>query len=681
MPRQISAAELVRPGATFSNVAGGGSTISTGARRITEADLAPAGPGLGRAFAQDIPVGVGNIGSLADMVGTALLQTIGVANPTPDLMETTFRIAADAVANAIGIPTGSARVEPVSRGEEFAAAAGRGVGETLPTLPLAAAAVPARLAQGVGVARSSLPVIGELASGVGGEVAATAAEDAGLGSKGQVAAGVLGSLAPGAIARGAAAGVRRIAAETLPAARRPVARRAAAEVIGAPISDRAEAIERLAREADAPFGRATTAQALEDVAPGIRDVEIQQARRIPDVGREVFAIRRESLAEGAEEFQKLFPAGAADDAVQGYRQAYDAIQTEASRAFKGVGDVQNIPTGALRQSWDEVVGESTKATEKFLPKEYLDLIDGYGDATSLSELQGFYSRISNDLLEHEAKGTAKGVQARWLRKVRDGIEKTLDTAAEAGNAEDVNALRKARSLRRFQGDVFERKAELRAFLTADDMQKSFRGIMNAKNPLESLALLKKGIGDNPEALAGLQRLMRDHIFGTDFELLFHVGTDADVAATSLGRAIPQARRALSSETTRKAFDLLYGEGSAANARKFVDRLAQVTSGKVGTTATAAPTGIQVGRELYGLAAAYESGGLRGATVHALKKAGMVSPTNREIDAYVSRALVDPDFARGLLEEIPPKAVPMWADKVRKRLGVPARSVSGAGGEK
>jgi hypothetical protein len=190
------------------------------------------------------------------------------------------------------------RVEPQGTAAPVREAVARGLVGALPTAGMGAGAVVPR-------------VLGNLASGASGSVASRIAQDAGYGRLGQMAAGMAGGSLPGiatGVARGIGGAAGNLGRRATGAPNVGAARQIADEVLGSPVADRAEAARRLAAEVDpdpaavaARFGtQATTAQALEEIAPGMGTLEKSYSR----AGGATSALRFEQRRQNMEAMRK-----------------------------------------------------------------------------------------------------------------------------------------------------------------------------------------------------------------------------------------------------------------------------------------------------------------------------------------------------------------------------------------
>lgn len=553
---------------------------------------------------------------------------------------------------------------PQTTGQRMARAAGVGVGETLPTLPLAMLGAPSRAAM---AARGGL----DLASGVSAEVARERTEAMGFGPKAQFAASLGAGMGPGMFR---VLG-RRAVQGALPPARASAGRRLAAETLGREVQDRGEAVRMLADEIRTkPFNtRASTAQVLEEVAPGIRTLEKSVARSGAagrDFAREAFNLRRANKLAAQEAFESGFRAGQPGAATEAWIRASDVMDAKVRAAWKGLRNLEGIPTSRVKESARFIRSEAGEELSRSMPKQQLRIIDKYGDTVDLASLRRLRSAVSQRI-RGAVRDPERAQEVFFLEQIKNSIDDTFDDVARIGGNEDIAALRKAIALRAEKGMKFPPKSKAnKAMREFDDLGRGFRSILSSRRPVQEVRLLKNAFGDDPEAWAGIQRLMREEVFGEGLEGL-----------NTAGRVRSAARR-LSRHSD--AFDEVYGPGASKNARRFLDRLAQIQSGVVGTSAEAAVTGSNVER----LQAFMQNSGVvadmaRGRPAEAaLRVIGLVkgnSPkTLAEAERLLAQALVDPQVAKGFLETLPDQAVPIWAERVNRFLSRPTRALAGTG---
>lgn len=609
--------------------------------------------GFGRSVAQGAFKGAGNLEQLVNMGGNALMAATGhpfrnSGQPFTDRAQ----------ARTIG-PS-----QPTSGINRVAESATAGIVETLPTLPLGAgAATLPRVAGRAGL---------EMLSGAAGETAAVAADDAGSGGFGQFGASLAAGMLPGGIV-----GVGRRAARRLPSQARKSAEREAGiwlrETIG--FKQREAAISMLAAEAAGVDGiQLPPIQLLSDIADVERigkTLTSMPGEAGADVYRKMVELRKANEVAAARIANELLPGGVADEAVAGFVKKAEQIRDEVSKAYAGVGNLTGIPTARIKLAAKNIAEEAGKEKADLLPKRVLSIIDkAYGDSVDLASLRRLRSRIGNDAARAGRKGSREKV--RYLAQLTDAIDRTLDEIAIATGTSDVRALQRATSVRRAEGVLFDkRNRAAKAMLEMEDSHKAFDVVLRSNNPTEAIGKLRLIFHDTPEAWGGVQRLMRDKIIGENLENL----------ATSGGAK--KARKLL--HQNKKAFEAVYGPGSSRSADLFLARVEMMHRGVVGSPGQAAQqgsgnlkdiTGPQFREQLSILGNVARNNWLE-ASFRLLARVNGTTPKSlTDLHTFMGQALVDPAFAKGLLESIPEREFPRWAAKVQRWGARPVRSAVG-----
>lgn len=628
-------------------------------------------PSATQAFRQGLLVeGPSNMAALADFAiqsvspAARIRERAGLPQAGPTLEERTRGSMTGFTERAFG----ESVQPPGTAGGRLLQAAGAGVTETIPFLPLVGLG-------GGGIAGAGRRGALDLLAGVSGETSRQGAEEFGLGPVGQTATSLVGALAP--------AGVASRARQLLPVVRNRAARQVARDVLGREIPDRAEAMRLLQQEIDAPlFGRATTDQVLQDMAPGTAGIMKRLARDSfagADLRREAFELRRLS-ARAAEEFGASgFGAGPPGAASAMYLDRLRRIKSKVERAYRGVGDLEGIPTHKLKAASAFVRQDAGDELESLLPKRSLRLIEGYGETTNLKNLQRLRRQTGAEARKAMREGNSE--RAFFLNKIVDSIEETFDEVAEIGGATEINALRRARTIRAIQAERFDPKDPLNRVLGGEfeDMGKAFNRFLNTeRRPVESLNRLRMTLGGNPDAWGGVQRLMRDRVFGEDFDLLTDIGNET-LSRSGAGKALKNLQK-LSRE-----FDAVYGTGASENAEQFIRRAHKLSRGVVGKPEEFAVTGSNVApSSQMNEQAEILADMARGSTLWwrdvAVKAFRLVTGNNprtlREADALLAQAMVDPKMAKAFLQELSPQQLERWQRRARAFLENPVRTASG-----
>ena len=644
-------------------------------------------PGLGRFAAQGAFQGVEGLASLIDLVrargNTEVVDTPAGATIERQPLES---LLADRVRQAQQSMVGST-VKPEGFLERATQSATRGVTESIPTLPLAAIpglggamalgprAVAGSFARNAGI---------DLLSGFSGEVARGEAENAGFGTGGQIGASMLGAL-------GTTGTLSRIAQTTKPVRGR-TARSLARQALGRNVNNRRQAIELLDEELNKKlFGAASTDQVLQDRFPGVAGVMRRAARdsaSADDLRLKAAELRQLSSLDAVDKLGKKFPGGRPVDTSETYINQLARVQNKVTRAYKKTGNLAGVPTRKLKAGAAFIAQDAGDELDHLLPKRALKIIEGYGETTNLRSLQ----RLRRSLGASVRKAKRKGDRERlfFLNKLVDSVEQTFDEVAEEFGSVEINALRRARIIRAIEAERFDPSDPLNKVfggelkrgevVLPEDMGREFnRFLGNSKTPAQDLRRLRLTLGRNPRAWGGVQRLMRDRVFGEDFELLFNVEGN-NLTMSGANRALKNLRK------NAESFDVVYGPDAAKNAENFIRRARQLSRGVVGTTGEFATTGTgfkqgpPVSLEQIGIGADLARGDFKGAAFSAFRLAmGRTPKTIEEADVLLSQAMVDPALAKAFLEELPAEAVDAWQRRARNFLAVPVRSTAGAVG--
>jgi hypothetical protein len=580
-----------------------------------------------------------------------------------------------------------ARVEPTGAGAGLREAAARGVVGSLPTIGMGGGALLPRIAA-------------NLASGATGSMASRAAEDAGYGRLGQFAAGMAGGSLPGlgmAAGRGMAGAAGNIGRRATGAPNVGAARQIADEVLGSPVMDRGEAVRRLAYEVDpatagARFGTtATTAQALEEIAPGMGTLEKSYSRAGGATSAIRFEQRRQNMEAMRKSFQEMYPQGVPDQVRVTYREQAESLARQVDEAYGAVGDIAGISTGRLRETAMKLQQDAGVALAETLPDDVMRVLGKYGDEVDLGELNRLRRLIvRNQRVVGRQSGDPE--QLRYLTILKQSVDDTLDDVAKSGgrDAETVRALDKAIDLRAQQGRLFgdtvvERTASGRAVNRPNQVTKAFEryedssravvSLMNGPAPARSIQRLHEALGSpalDSEEWRGVQTIVRREMMG-DIETLFeqpHTNAVGD-ANKFLARIKRPDQRAI--------WEVAHGPGSAARGEAFINRFRKIRSGVTGTTAESAVTGSNVpdpdsiltrtGANLQAMGA-LRTGGLLSWSREMIRVArsdASSEPTRKEAERLIHEALNDPSVGRWAYERMPKRMVPWWSDKVKSIL--------------
>lgn len=607
---------------------------------------------MARGIGYDAPAG---IGGLIDLLrkGSSLVSTGGLPADMPSAAD-----AAKGMSEAAFGPD----IAPETAGQRRARALTRGAALALPTLPLGGGAM-------------SLGRVGlETLSGAAGELASTETEAAGGGTLAQLAAGIGAGSLPGiaaAIAKGPLTAMSTAAGGRI---KDRTTRRLVAEVLGGEVKDRSRAIALIDQELDRPlFGTATTTQTIGDIAPGLAKIEKRVSRDTvagASLRTEMQALRESNARAAQAMAEQRFAGTHPGAALADFSRKAAKIASKVRRAYANFQDLAGVPTSKLKATAARIRLEAGEELAEHLPKRTLKVVEQYGDTVNLQNVKRLRTAIGERLRQIDRNPLGDLQEKRFLNMLADGVEETFSEVAEAGGARAINALNRARNMRRLQAERFDPTDPLNKILGGeyDNMSVAFRKFLDSKTPVRDLQTLKLTLGDNPEAWGGVQRLMSDEVFGEGFERLTN---DASLLSKGGAKAILGKLK-----RNRSAFDVAFGEGAADNAQTFLERARKLSEGVVGTQAEAAVTGSNISAdapEIVSVVADVAQGNLASAATKAWYAVrGQLPGTREEIDTLLAAALVDPSVARGFLETLPPTAIPRWKRSVEAAITRPTR---------
>ena len=423
---------------------------------------------------------------------------------------------------------------------------------------------------------------------------------------------------------------------------------------------------------------ASPAQALEGVAPGIRELE-EGARTGPfrsDLTRELAAQRRRNLGDATiagemeKSYYRLFDTGEPGELTSGYATALEDIRRSVSEAAGKAGNVVTIPTGRLKVWAKEAIEEAGEEGSKHLPKSQIRLVSKYDDVTDLDRLRRLRSSVTDDM---RVMGVTPR-KRRYLMQLRDEIDTTLEEVARASGdipGANIQAFRRMVSERAKQGRLFgENTVQYKALVDMEDPIKGVKKILNSPRPVETLEKVMEAVSDNEAALDGLRTALSRAVFGEGFQ----------------GISVKTALNRLRRKSVQNAMDAVFGDGTATRAEYFFNRLRQLESGRVGTTRATYGTGsgvIPLQGPLGEAASRLERGSVTGELLaSAARKTASIlgrEATRMEAEQLIVQALTDPRFMLELLDEAPPMVVPVWAEKFSgQTTSRAARSALGTG---
>jgi len=202
---------------------------------------------------------------------------------------------------------------------------------------------------------------------------------------------------------------------------------------------------------------------------------------------------------------------AIEQAESFYKKAYQA-------AWKAAGidvDKTRMPIGALRTTVDQMVKDLPEAYKDLIPPKMLQVMDRWGSATTIAELQALRSETAAAAAEIGSKGNSNGarVVGNFARTIADYTDQLLDPALNAmGGATIDKALYDAarRATAQYHA-LFTRPAGIRKALGTDQYgadklpvsatSTEFLKPKQARGSPEALESYLRAVGNDP---AGLQ---------------------------------------------------------------------------------------------------------------------------------------------------------------------------------
>lgn len=627
--------------------------------------------------------GVIGMAGVADMIANyAMKRARGVDPQSPNKMANATRNVLE-FANSVFAtgPNVPSLHDPVDESqmtdpERYTYRAARGAGATIPTLPLAAA---------YGPGAAALDVL----SGIFGEESAGLAEDAGFGPLWQMAAGLIGSFTPGASARIARTSKRAVQ-RRIPRAAEKMNRRAAAEYAGEFIDDRRAAGSRLREHAEQAGRRAIedpvqpgkvqmlTEEVLSDpenaiqplgalAEPAIVDLSEEVATRHTAAGRslrrDAGAIQQRNARVLARQAEEGFPAGQPGSTREVMAERGKAAFEKGSKLQEAVPNFGGIDPSIVQSAAGDMVAKASRsgALQKMLPQDLLDDIAGWGDDIELEDLRAVRSAAQAKFrnLGPTARDT---VEAKWLNDIVTATKTTERELAKraGGKTRQIALLDEANEAWARAKNLYGRNTpQMKAFNDYDDIAKGFRAqVLNNKRPGKVLREMMDAVGDNDEAMMGLQRLVRDEVFGADMEGIGKLATIGKI------------------NRHKVAIETVYGKGAANRMRRLVADVQRAKNSRIGSRNLRRGVGsgrmggrgaLAAGAMDWGVGYINE-GAARTTARKVARLMGEKNPLdNEDVEIIISHALEDPLVFAGLMDELPAKAVPIWRERVRARL--------------
>lgn len=373
-------------------------------------------------------------------------------------------------------------------------------------------------------------------------------------------------------------------------------------------------------------------------------------------------IRDTNLVALEEATDRLFRTSDPVDAQVAFRQRAEEAAAKLEEAFSGVGNVEGIPTARIKAAAqsirDETLGE-VKAAGALFP--WLRNIEKkVGNETDLKTLRRLRSQLSRTIRE-DLRGQNQKI--KWASDLIGEIDGTLDDVAQRSGTQEIESLRRALELAKDNAKQFgggSVAARLFEDFATEGLNEGFRRrVLNAPKPVEAFEQLRRSVGDNPQAQAGLNRLVRDEVLGNELQAF---GTPAGLSA---------AMRRLGKRRTGALWEAAFGPGSRENAQRFLRTMRDLSRRGQLPTDTSIPN--------TGIISSVMSANLSEAAFKAIRAvSGAAIPRPVDVRRLVTAAMNDPKLGRGFLEPLKRGDYDVWTRNLRNFLLTTTRSAQSSG---
>jgi len=637
--------------------------------------------GYGRALKQaalvEAPASLANLGDLALRGTSNLLLGQDVIGSSAPEIEGTLRkwYGPDYVPR-----------EKMTKGERLVGDAATGA---LTALPFAAAT------GGIGIA----PLLMQGLSGATGGLASGAAREMNLPPWMQFGAGMIGGMVPSAIGRlpvvgTITRGAGRRTASKIPGVARRTAEREAAGILRQQLGGTDDLVNSARTAIDAELddmnriGQPTLGQVLGDEHPGGLAITRMQKEisKNPTLGtasidQQLAERSQANLAAIRQAESNLYPmapeaAGPAagvglqtlrDRAKAGVRDLYDEARTAAEGA-------PPVPVEALRERVTEISASMRAFLSDRLPKEADEIIERFqGGTATLDDLDNLSKSLNQTMADLSRSGDKVGYGV--ASQIKAALGKTYDDLAAAGGpaGEAVAPLQVARAAHGASEEAFGLShPAIKAFL----QKAEFGTGTEPRNKVNLLAALRQGgmedgapreatrlvnsLADDPQALEGARRLAWMEILGGKPVVRTPEG--------HAGAALQTALKNLSDPVNARNMRVLLGDDLYESSLRLLRRTSQLTYGREGTRGALYQTGSSIGAAENSAVGALALDLYTGGNAFVINKIVRSSSAAKKFYdgtnklqrvEFLQRALLDPRYAKFLLERVTPRNVSEW----------------------
>lgn len=558
-------------------------------------------------------------------------------------------------------------------------------------------AVPFALATGGGgLALPAMQVLGGATGGLGAGIA----EEMGFGPVGQFIGGMAGGMTPSAIGRLPVVGTMtrgagRRAKNLIPGMATREAQREAAGVLRQAVGGTDELVDSAGAAITAELddvdraGRATLGQVLGDEHPGglavtrmqkelARNPTLQGAVSLDQQLAERSQANLAALRQAESNLYPIAPEVAGPAAGAGLQAASERARAGVSRLYDQAraasAGAPPVPVAGIVGRAAELSDEASAFLKSRLPGEVAEIADRFqGGTASLDDLDNLSKSLNQTMADLSRSGDkiGYGIAAQLKKAVGDTYDELAAAGGQAGEA--VAPLQAARAAHAAAEETYGLShPAIKAFL-----QRSPIGFgTEPRNKVNLLAALRQGgtthgvpneatrlvraLADDPQALEGARRLAWMEILGSKPMVATPEG--------HAGAAIQTALRNLSDPATARSMRVLLGDDLYDSSLKLLRRTRQLTYGREGTRGSLYQTGSSIASAensaIGALAldvATHGAAGMVSKLVNArsASKAFYDRTTALQRVQFLEKALLDPAYARFLLQVVKPKDLAQW----------------------
>lgn len=258
-----------------------------------------------------------------------------------------------------------------------------------------------------------------------------------------------------------------------------------------------------------PLERRTSEMVLADDAPNFENLAIRKAQTDPRFQARMGG-RKMHLAD-VQDVRLRAALGDPDptpEPLSGLRSTWetsrDTVHQAASQQFKqmDLAGADPASTSYLKRAIDEATDEAKAATRKYLPKTQIRLIEDFGDKIPWDELRA----LDQELGEQYVRAARGGMntRARWINKLRDAIDETVQNAPDDIAQQYPEAMASWRSYKQ----TFDPKSRAyKAFADQKDPRRFVQEIMDGKGAVDEVRRVAGMLGDDVDALRDFRTMV------------------------------------------------------------------------------------------------------------------------------------------------------------------------------